>query len=102
MHAIHQAINVEFIHLLHNGRQFLDPFLILMDQTFHCGMLTTTITHLSLIFHLLEDGILHGLSNMLEMQQSAQWVLIKIMHHTLEIFKIIKFIYLYNFIYLSN
>ena len=77
--------NVEFIHLHLNGKPFLDLFLILTDQIFHCGTLITTTTHLSLIFHLLEDGQLPGLNNTQGMLLCAQWVLIKIMLRMLEI-----------------
>ena len=98
MLATHQAINVEFTHLHLNGLQFLDLFLILMDQTSHCGMLIMTIAHLSQISHLSEDGQLLGLNNTLEMLLYAQWVLIRIMLLTLEISNLSNLINLINFI----
>ncbi len=101
MHATPPDINVEFIHLHLNGLLFLDLFLMLMDPTFHCGMLTTTITHRSLISHLSEDGHLLGLNSMQGMLLYAQWVLIKIMLLMLEIFKNIQSIKL-NQILLFN
>ncbi len=95
MHATLQATNVVFIHLHPNGLLFSDLFLMLMDPTFHCGMLITTITHLFLILHLLEAGQSLGQNNMQEMPLYAQLELIKIMLHMHESYRILN---LSNFI----
>jgi hypothetical protein len=85
MHAILQALDVEFILGLLNGKKFLDLYLLLMEIIYHCGMLTMIKIHLSQIFHHLEDGLHLGLSNMTETSIFAICLLIKISLHMHEL-----------------
>ena len=81
MLAILQALDVEFMHQLLSGKKFLDLYLLLMEIIYHCGMLIMIKIHLSQIFPHLEDGLLLGLSNMMEMLIFAICILIKISLH---------------------
>ena len=91
MLAMLLVTNVEFMHQLHNGLQFLDQNLLYMEIICLFGMHIMTVKLLLLILLHLEDGKLLGQNNLQVLQLSVQWELIKILYQMHEL--IIKIMY---------
>lgn len=91
MLAMLLVTNVEFMHQLHNGLQFLDQNLLYMEIICLFGMHIMTVKLLLLILLHLEDGKLLGQNNLQVLQLSVQWELIKILYQMHEF--IIKIMY---------